>query len=122
MVEQEIGYPSSEEMEQYHAEMRAFHKEMDRRNTRLMDCLKRLKGRVWAEAVVNLCDDCGVYGYMSVTRKAPSPKNWVRRGDFPPIKGFWVSQSSVGTEGDSWEGTIWVKIDSRRYLKLQFAL
>ena len=41
--------------------------------------------------------------------------------DFGCITGIWVTQYSVGMEGDSYAGTIWVKLKDYKYLEMPFS-
>ena len=96
-------------------------REEERRvNSRLFAILRTVKGAKWMKGLEELLWHCEVCGAMSITRARPQDKHW-QKAAFDPIKEMWVEQWSRGMDGDSFEGTIWVKIDNKRWLQLSFS-
>ena len=98
----------------------ALYKKARLSNDRLMGVLSRVKGKKWVRGLHRAIEDCEVYGVIRITRRAPNVRDW-QKVNYGPIKGMWVRQWSVGTEGDSWEGIIWVQIVEGRWLEMMFS-
>lgn len=95
--------------------------ETSRVNNRLLQVLKKVKGRDWVNGLQSMMKSEGVHGPIAITRNRPNPI--LREDEDGPLKEVWVRQRSSGNPaGYGYYGTIWVKIDSRRYLELQFAM
>lgn len=95
--------------------------EIKAHNDRLLKVLKKMKGADWIKGLDDLCNDCEVSDKMFISRRKPRKEYW-QKENFGPIKEMWVRQRAVGDSGDSWEGEIWVQIDSRRYLELHYVM
>lgn len=105
-------------MDEYFKEMEIFHAKQDASNERLMKVLERVMGKKWVKGLRELIEDCECCGIYRITRyKRGKPQ----KESFGPIKQMWVSQRAVGTEGDSWEGEIWVELTNGRCLELHFS-
>jgi len=50
------------------------------------------------------------------------PRGESQKENYGQIKQLWVSQQAVGDSGDSWEGTVSVKIKEGRWLEMPFSM
>lgn len=114
-------------IEDVYAMMDAAHAEIEKEqaieklsNDRLIKVLKKRNGTGWVKGLMLLCSDCDVHGRMEIVRNHPRKEYW-QEENFGPIKEMWVLQYSVGDSGDSFAGTIWLKIDKKRFLQLMFS-
>lgn len=88
------------------------------------------KGRKFLKEIYQLFEECEVKGAMMfdyVLEVVDCPvgeecETGFADGYYRKIKTYWVDQYSVGMEGDSWSGHIYVKIGNNRYIKAPFSM
>lgn len=95
-------------------------------NNRILKWCEAKHGKAFVNNLLRLYKDCEVgsqMGFLDLIEIVNCPI-----GSYQPerygskIRGYWVDQWSVGTEGDSFEGYIYVKIRSNRFLKVRFSI
>lgn len=98
-----------------------YEKECNRRNSRILRAIKSVKGRTFYKHVLQIIEESeGIYGVAEIVREPKGEFQEERYGRF--IKGIWVNQWSVGMEGDSFEGYVFVEIKPGRYLKFGYKM
>jgi hypothetical protein len=105
-------------MDDYGKAMKEYHDEIERNNAPILKAVKEEKGDEWFEELENLMEESEVGGAFKIVAKPNGEKQ--SSGDL--IKWEWVDQYSVGDSGDSWEGTITVKISNGKYLEMPFSM
>lgn len=97
-------------------------KEIDRRNTRLLKAIKKIKGKTFYRHLIALIKDANPteWGEFEVVSN-PGGKMQKETEFGRSIKYIWVDQWSVGMEGDSFEGYIWVQLKENKYLKFRYS-
>jgi hypothetical protein len=110
MTEAEIWEEVYKERDQYHAECA-------RVNNRIFKALTKVKGSQYVHNLHELMEWAEARGTIQIAKRATGNKN---KEDFGKIKTIWVDQWSVGMEGDSWAGYIYVRIKKDQYLKIYY--
>lgn len=96
--------------------------ECDRSNKRMLRVLRKIKGRTFVKRFLELAESCDrVNGKMWLS-KSPNGKQQVENEFGRLIKNIWVDQRSVGTEGDSFEGTVSVQVKQNKWLCFNYSM
>lgn len=98
----------NEIIEQCYKDMAAYDWETMRQNDRVFKAISNQLGLGFLSDLKILIEDCGCNERFKLVDE-PTGK-FQSESDFGCIVGIWITQYSVGTEGDSYEGTIWVKL------------
>ena len=102
-------------------QMADYGQEMWQHNQRLLQAIKKVKGKTFYKYLVQIIKDSD-----RVTEKMEIVKEpcgtWQDEPFGRTIKGYWVEQWSVGTEGDSFEGFVCVQIKENKYLKFRYSM
>lgn len=96
--------------------------EVNRRNSRILKAIKAVKGKTFYRHLTALIKDANPteWGEWEIVKEPGGEKQ--KETEFGrAIKFIWVEQWSVGTEGDSFEGYIWVQIKENKYLKFRYS-
>ena len=96
--------------------------EVDRRNSRLLKAIKAVKGKAFYRHLIALIKDANPteWDQWEIVNEPGGVKQ--KETEFGRgIKYIWVDQWSVGMEGDSFEGYIWVQIKENKYLKFRYS-
>ena len=105
-------------MDDYGKAMKEYHQGIERNNTPILNAIKAEKGNEWFAELKELMNESEVGGAFKIVDK-PS-------GDEQEVSGLieceWIDQYSVGDSGDSWEGTVTVKISEGKYLEMPFSM
>jgi hypothetical protein len=103
-------------------EMADYDNECYRSNQRLLKAIKRIKGRVFYKHLLQLIKDCDrVYEKMCIVKEPGG--EWQKETDYGrSITGVWVDQWSTGTEGDSFDGYVWVQLKPNKYLQFRYSM
>lgn len=95
--------------------------EVWRHNHRLLRTIKKAKGRTFQKYLLQIIKDSGrVTDKMGIVKEPGG--DWQNEPMGRTIKGYWVDQWSVGTEGDSWNGHVWVQLRENKYLKFSYSM
>ena len=105
-------------MDDYGKAMKEYHEGIERNNAPILKAIKEEKGDEWFEELENLMEESEVGGAFKIVSKPSGDK----QSSGKLIKWEWVDQCSVGDSGDSWEGTITVKISNGKYLVMPFSM
>lgn len=104
-------------MNEYHD----YLNELDRKNKRLLKAIKKVKGNTFYKYLLQIIEESeGISGLAEIVSKPVGEFQAEKYGR--QIKGIWVSQWSVGTEGDSWDGIVYVEIKPNKYLKFNYSM
>ncbi len=106
-------------MDDYHEAMTEYHSECERHNNRILNAIKGIKGEQFFEDLMTFMEDCEVNNKFKIVRK---PAGEYQSENYGKIKRSWVVQYSVGDSGDSWAGTVSVKIKKGRWLEMPFSM
>jgi hypothetical protein len=122
MTDQEM----EEIMADHFAECSKLNNEITRRNRRLLKAIRSIKGKSFLKNLVAVLQECEVHSQLGIITeyqlsKTPG-KSFVSEKYGKEIKGYWVDQWSVGTEGDSYEGYVYIEIKPNKYLKAFFSI
>lgn len=96
--------------------------QVDKRNNRILKAIKSVKGNTFYKHLVSLIKDAGSVSWdeWEIVKEPNGTKQ--KETEFGlSIKHIWVDQWSVGTEGDSFEGYIYVQLKKNKYLKFRYA-
>lgn len=96
--------------------------QVDRYNNRILKAIKSVKGKAFYRHLVSLIKDAGSVDWneWEIVKEPNGAKQ--KETEFGrSIKHIWVDQWSVGTEGDSFEGYIYVQLKKNKYLKFRYA-
>jgi hypothetical protein len=108
-------------MREYYEFLERGHRKIEASNARLLKVLTKIKGKNWVKGLRMALDELeGIDSVIRVTRRKPKKCDW-QAEDYGPIKGMWVEQWARGMDGDSWEGTIWIQVDAKRYLEMHYS-
>jgi hypothetical protein len=105
-------------MDDYGKEMTKYHEEIERNNTPILNAIKEENGQEFyddLEAYMQESEVCGAFKIVTEPRGEKQEEGGI-------IEFVWVDQRSVGDSGDSWEGTITVKISEVKYLEMPFSM
>lgn len=104
-------------MDEYYAYVR----ECEQSDKRLLKAIRTVKGKTFVKHLLEVIDrDQTMGSKMAIVREPIGEFVKEQYGRY--IKGYWVVQYSVGTEGDSFQGTICIEIRTDRYLKVHFSI
>lgn len=108
-------------MEQGMKEYHAYLNEENRKNQRLLKVIKSVKGKTFYKHILDIIEESeGIKGLACIVKEPTGKFQEEKHGK--EINGIWVSQWSVGMEGDSWEGIVCVQIKPNKYLKFPFSM
>jgi len=102
------------------ASLDKFHNECDRINFRIMKAITNQLGNAFVKNLCIISTDCEVSNDAWWFSKTPIGS--YQKEGYGAIKGYWVSQQSVGDSGDSYSGTICIKLKERLYLIMPFSM
>jgi hypothetical protein len=96
--------------------------EVDKRNNRVLRAIKSVKGKTYYRHLISYLKDASVteWSEFEIVREPLGDEQKVTEYG-RSIKKEWVEQWSVGTEGDSFEGYIYLELKLGRYLKFRFS-
>jgi hypothetical protein len=90
------------------------------KDERLLRAVKKVKGKTFYKYLIELLEDRVDYTTMEIVN-APTGEHQSTNDFGRTIKEYWVDQRSVGTEGDSFEGTICVQLKENKFLKANYS-
>lgn len=96
--------------------------QVDKYNNRILKAIKSVKGKTFYKHLLALIKDAGSVSWdeWEIVKEPNGHKQ--KETEFGrQIKHIWVDQWSVGMEGDSFEGYIWVQLKENKYLKFRYA-
>ena len=98
-----------------------YEKEICSKNKRLLNAIKSVKGKTFHKHLLGIIKESeGLNGLAEIV---PIPQGGYQRENWGrDIKGYWIEQWSVGMEGDSYEGNVYVQIKPNKYLKLPYSM
>lgn len=103
-------------------DMADYQEECYRHNDRLLRSIKSVKGRTFYKHLLQLIKDCDRVDDKMEIVKEPNGE-WQRETDYgKSIPGIWCDQWSTGTEGDSYDGYVWVLLKPNKYLKFRYSI
>ena len=108
-----------EMIEQCYKDINIYNNETMRINDRIFKAIGNQIGHGFLKDLSELIEDAGCQHRFRIVDE-PNGK-YQSESDFGCITGNWVTQYSVGMEGDSYEGTIWVKFKNYKYLEMDFS-
>lgn len=97
-------------------------KEAAKYNLRILKAIKKVNGRTFHKHLINLMKDAQAVSWANweiISVPTGDMQNENEYGRF--IKQIWVDQWATGTEGDSFDGYICVKLKPNKYLKFRFS-
>jgi len=106
-------------MKEAYAEMAELDAETDRINNRIFKAIENQIGKGFLKDLKELIEDSECNDMFSIVDE-PGGK-FQEQTDFGCITGLWFTQFSAGIEGDSFYGTIWVKLKNWKYLEMPFS-
>lgn len=96
-------------------------KEENRKNQRLLNAIKKVKGKTFYKYLLDIIEESeGIKGLAQIVKEPIGTfqkENYGRQ-----INGIWVDQWSVGMEGDSYEGFVCVQLKSNKFLKFGYSM
>lgn len=96
--------------------------ECDRSNKRMLKILRKVKGRTFVKRLLELIESCDRLEGKIYLSRTPKGKKQSETEYGHLIRTIWVDQRSVGTEGDSWEGTVSVQVKPNKYLCFNYSM
>lgn len=99
-----------------------YEDECARSNKRMLKVLRRVKGRVFVKRFLELVEACDRLNGKFYLSKVPRGKEHAENEFGRMIKYIWVDQRSVGTEGDSFEGTVSVEVKPNKYICFDYSM
>lgn len=98
-------------------------KENDKRNDRVLRAIKSVKGRTFYKHLISYIKDAQMseWSEFEIVRKPIGDEQKVTEYGRSITK-EWVDQWSVGTEGDSFNGTICLELKPNKYLKFSYSM
>lgn len=105
-------------MDDYGKSMKEYHDGIVKHNEPILKAIKAEKGNEWFAELECLMEESEVGGAFKIVDEPSGEK----QESSELIVDEWVDQYSVGDSGDSWEGTITVKIENKRYLEMPFSM
>lgn len=108
-------------MDDFHKEMIAIENKVFRKNQRLLNAIKSVKGEAFHKELEEVIYSSeGIVGVAEIV-KTPVGNYQDEGGELIP--GIWVDQTTNGGyTGDEFAGTVCVKIDDRRYFKFNYSM
>ena len=122
--EQAISLYQKQMWDDYAKSMDAYRENTERINERIFKAIRNVKGEKFEKDVreflkhqteVELIDIEGDFSLTKIKRGGYQEEDW---GSF---KGIFVEQWSVGMEGDSWNGNMYIKLKKDKYLKIPYS-
>lgn len=102
-------------------EIADYDEEVWRHNQRLLRAIKGVKGKTFHKYLLEIIKSCDrLRDKMEIDSQPNGTWNDEKYGR--TIKGIWVDQWSVGMEGDSFEGYLWVQLKENKYLKISYSM
>lgn len=99
-----------------------YEEEVWRHNQRLLRAVKKVKGRTFHKYLLSIIESCDRVKDKLEIDKEPNG-DWQKETDCGrTIKEVWVDQWATGTEGDSWDGYLWVQLKANKYLKISYSM
>lgn len=104
-------------MQDYHD----YLNEENRKNKRLLRAIKKVKGATFHKYLLEIIEESeGIKGLAEIVK---TPSGTFQKEQYGrQISGIWVSQWSVGMEGDSWNGIVCVEIKPNKYFKFSYSM
>lgn len=106
-------------MSSYDNFMKEYHNNCNKKNNRILKAIKNLNGEKFYKNLLKCMKETEVGDAFKIVRK---PRGEVQEESYGQIKKIWVDQRAVGDSGDSWEGTVSVKIKEGRWLEMPFSM
>lgn len=103
-------------------EMDRYHDEISRINNRIFKAIENQIGKGFLLDLKTLIEDSGCIGSFLLVESSNITGKFQSEHESGCITGIWVYQYSVADTGDSFAGTIWVKLKSNKYLQMYFAV
>lgn len=97
-----------------------YYEEVERINNRILKAIIAIKGQKFVNslyAIINE-DRCNEFAFALVKK----PDGKCQKASYGLIKEIWINQWSVGTEGDSFNGYIYVNLKENLWLEMYFAI
>lgn len=92
--------------------------EIKRHNDRILKAIKAVKGEHFTDDLIGFARECEADGKFRIVKKPSGDK---QKENFGLIINAWVDQYSVGDSGDSFCGTVSVKLKKGKWLEMPFA-
>jgi len=109
----------NEVMSSYDNFMKKHHDNCNRINNRILRAIKNIKGEKFYKDLLRCMEENEVGDGFNIVKK---PRGEAQKEKYGRIKEIWVSQQAVGDSGDSWEGTVSVKIKDDKWLEMPFSM
>jgi len=106
-------------MKEAYDELADFYAEEESSNNRIFKAIKSQIGEGFLNDLKRLIEESECKGKFLIVDE-PTGK-FQKESDFGSIVGLWVTQYSAGIEGDSFFGTIWIKLKDYKYLEMPFS-
>lgn len=97
--------------------------EIAKKNTRILRAIKTVKGKTFCRHLTEFIKDREAVDYAQweiISEPEGVDQEVSEYGR--EIKKEWVQQWATGTEGDTWDGIICVKIKANKYLKFHYSM
>jgi hypothetical protein len=92
-----------------------------RHNSRLLHTIKKVKGNTFYKYLQEIIKSCDCVKEKMEIVGEPGGK-WEDEQYGRTIKGVWIDQWTTGTEGDSFDGYLWVQLKEKKYLKISYSM
>jgi hypothetical protein len=107
-------------LQQYYKDVREYDRETERVNNRILKAVENVIGKGFLRDLKNLIDESECSNRFSLV---DTPKGDYQEESYHGcITGIWVVQHSQGMEGDSFYGTVTVKLKDCKYLEMPFSV
>ena len=114
-VENELAMAKG--MQDYYDEIR----KEEEANKNFLDGIKKRKGATFFKYLMEIIEESeGIKGLAQIVKEPIGSFQKDKKGR--QIEGIWVNQYAAGDSGDSWYGTVCVKIDENEYLKFGYSM
>ena len=108
------------ELKDYRKEMDRFYNEIARKNKRISRAIKSVLGQKYWEDIADCLSECEAdTAPFSIVRE---PNGDEQDWNCVSFDNTWVDQRSVGMEGDSFEGTVCIPLDEKRWFKFHYSM
>lgn len=98
-------------------------KDVAKYNERILKAIQSVKGKTFCKHLVEYIKDQEAVDYQELEIvKTPFGKEQSVSEYGREIKKEWITSYAVGDSGDSWAGTICVKLKKDKYLKFSFSM
>jgi hypothetical protein len=102
-------------------EMADYEHEVWRHNQRILRAIKSVKGKTFYKYFLEIIKSCDRVKDVFEIVSEPCGV-WTEEKYGRTIGGVWVDQWSVGMEGDSFEGYVWVQLKENKFLKISYSM